>query len=157
MRFSAVLGNLVPRGVWLRRAFLLFAFIFLDFMVTIFFCRTPHCEGNLLARSFMQIYGIEAGLAIFDFLLGLPIYVILTIDSHLIRYTKQHSTKAELMIDLALGWLVAGAHFNGAASWFWSASSIVRQLSGCILYEAVALPCFYAFPDAPRMIQFALH
>ena len=99
----------------------------------------------------MQAYGIEAGLAIFDFLLALPIYAILCVDSHLIKYTEQHSAKAELMIDLALGWVVAGAHFNGAASWFWSASNIMRQLSGCILYEAIALPSLYSFPTLPKI------
>lgn len=144
MKPLSVLKYLVPKGVWRRRTLLLFSFFILDFIVTVSFCRTPDSEGNLLARNFMQAYGIEAGLAIFDFLLALPIYAILCVDSYLIKYTEQHSAKAEWMIDLALGWLVAGAHFNGAASWFWVTSNTVRQASGFIIYEVVALLSFYS-------------
>jgi len=154
MNFSSILRYLVPRGVWLKRTVLLFAFIFLDYIVTIIFCRTPYAEGNLLARSFMQTYGIVAGLTIFDLLLGIPIYIILCIDSYFIKYTEQYSTKAELMIDLTLGWLIAGAHFNGAASWLWDASGMLRQTVGFIIYEVIALSAFYSFPKMayPRFL-----
>ncbi|RJS75611.1 hypothetical protein CW712_04130 [Candidatus Bathyarchaeota archaeon] len=146
MELSLIVRYLVPKGVWLKRTILLFAFIFLDYLVTIIFCKTPYAEGNLLARSFMQTYGIVMGLTIFDLLLGIPIYGILCIDSYLIKYTEQHSTKAELAVDLALGWLIAGGHFNGAASWLWNAPHLMRQTLGFMIYLAIAFPSLYSPP-----------
>jgi hypothetical protein len=143
MGFLTVLTYFVPKGTWLKRTALLCGFIFLDFLVTVLSCKTPFAEANLYARSFMQSYGIVAGLALFDFLLAIPIYAILVSDSHLIKYTGQHSGKAEFAVDLMLGWLVAGAHFNGAASWLWEAPQLLRQIIGFIIYLAIAFPTFY--------------
>ena len=145
MRFSPVLRYLVPRGLWRKRTVFLFAFVILDYVVTIIFCKSPFAEGNLYARGFMETYGIVEGLTLYDFLLALPIYTILCIDSHLIKYTERYSTKAELAIDLALGWLIAGGHFNGAASWVWDASGVIRQALGFVLYEVIALSSLYPF------------
>jgi len=144
--FLPVLGHLVPKGVWLKRTVLLFAFILVDYIVTVVSCKSPFWEANLYAKSFMETYGIAAGLAIYDFLLSLPIYAILCLDSHLIKYTEHHSTKAELAIDLALGWLIAGAHFNGAASWVWDAPGMMRQALGFVIYEVLALAFLHSFP-----------
>jgi len=143
-----VLRRLVPNGAWLKRTALLFAFILVDCIVTVSSCKSPFWEANPYAKSFMETYGIAAGLAIYDFLLGLPIYAILCLDSHLIKYTEHHSTKAELAIDLALGWLIAGAHFNGAASWLWDASGMMRQAIGFVIYEVLALTFLYSFPKS---------
>ena len=145
---SLLLRYLVPRGVWLRRTALLLGFILLDFLVTVISCRTPYAEANPYARSFMQAYGIVPGLALFDFLLAIPIYGILVVDWHLIKYTQQYRTKTEIAVDIALGWLIAGAHFNGATSWLWDAPNLIRQIIGFAVYLAIAVPLLYSFPKS---------
>jgi hypothetical protein len=155
MGSSSILRVLVPRGAWLWRTVLLLGFIFLDFLVTVLLCDTPYAEANLFARSFMQTYGIVNGLVVFDLLLSAPIYAILVIDSYLIKYTGQFSTIAELFVDITLGWLIAGAHFNGAASWLWDAPQIMRQTLGFAFYLAIVLPAFYLNPKPvlPRSLS----
>ena len=146
MGFSSIVRYLVPRGIWLRRTILIFSFIFLDFLVTAILCKTPYAEANPYARSFMLRYGIVEGLALFDLLMALPIYGILVIDWHLIRYTQQYAGKAEAIVDVALGWLIAGAHFNGALSWLWDADHIIRQTLGFAVYMTLAISFFYILP-----------
>ena len=146
MNFQSVIKNLTPKGVWLKRTALIFGFIFLDFLVTITFCRTPYMEANPYARSFMLIYGIVSGLALYDFLLAIPIYAILVFDSYMIKYTQHYKTKTEFIIDVALGWLIAGAHFNGAMSWLWAAPHFIRQAIGFIIYMSIAILSFYPVP-----------
>ena len=146
MGFNSIIRHLIPRGVWLRRTVLLFGFIFLDFLVTIILCKTPYAEANPHARDFMLRYGIIQGLALFDLLLALPIYGVLVVDWHLIKYTQQYAGKAEVMVDVALGWLIAGAHFNGAMSWLWDAPHIIRQTIGFAVYIALAIPLLYLIP-----------
>jgi len=122
-----------------------FFFMFLDYSVTLTFCKHPATEGNLLARSFMETYGIAAGLTIFDLLISVPVYVILCFDSQLIEHAGKYSAVTEFVIDLAFGWSIAGAHFNGATSWLWDASGVTRQALGFFVYEAIALPSFHPF------------
>ncbi len=155
MSYASTLRFLVPKGTWLWRTVLLLGFIFLDFLVTALLCETPYAESNLYVRSLMQTYGILIGLIVFDVAMSVPIYAILVFDSHLIKYTGQYSTKAELVLDLALGWLIAGTHFNGAMSWLWDAPYLVRQMLGFAVYLAIALPAFYLHPKLvlPRMIR----
>ncbi|MBS7615278.1 hypothetical protein KEJ18_06080 [Candidatus Bathyarchaeota archaeon] len=155
MDSRSILKFLVPQGTWLWRTIILLGFIFLDFLVTVLLCTNPYAEGNLLARSFMQIYGIVQGLAIFDLLMTIPIYFILVFDSYLIRYTGPYSTFAELFVDVALGWVVAGAHFNGALSWLWEAPHLTRQMIGLGLYLSIVFPAFYfrSKLDFPRFIR----
>jgi len=147
MDFPTLIRHLIPRGVWLKRTFLLLGFIFLDFLVTVLLCRTPYAEANPYARGFMQTYGIVQGLALFDFLMTIPIYAVLLIDSHLIKYTQQYETATSIIIDVTLGWLIAGAHFNGALSWLWDAPHLIRQIIGFAVYLAVAIPSFYQFTN----------
>ena len=146
MDFPSLIKHLIPKGRWLERTILLLGFIFLDFLVTAISCRTPYAEANLYARSFMQRYGIVQGLALFNFLFVIPIYAVLVLDSHLIEHTQRYRTKTEIIIDVALGWLIAGARFNGAMSWLWDAPHIIRQTTGFAVYLAVAIPFFYLFP-----------
>ena len=146
MDFRSLIKYLIPRGVWLKRTALLLGFIFLDFLVTAILCKTPYAEANPYARSFMQRYGIVHGLAIFDFLLAIPIYGLILLDSHLIRYTRHYMMKTELLVDCILGWLIAGAHFNGAMSWLWDAPHLTRQAIGFAVYLVMAIPFFYLFP-----------
>jgi len=155
MDIRSKLKFLIPQGTWLWRTIILLGFIYFDFQVTVLLCTNPYAEGNLLARSFMQIYGIIQGLAIFDLLMAIPIYIILVFDSYLIRYTGPYSTFAELFVDVALGWVVAGAHFNGALSWIWEAPHLTRQTIGLGLYLSIAFPAFYLRQkfDFPQLIR----
>jgi len=145
MRLSRVFKFMIPRGIWLKRTVLLFSFIFFDYFVTLKFCNSPLEEGNIYARMFMQSYGKTAGLTLFVLLINLPIYVILCLDSRYVRLPERFSTKVEVLVDLAFGWFVAGAHFYGAASWFWMAPSVTSQAVGLIIYELIALSSFYPF------------
>jgi len=155
MDSASALGFLVPRGTWLWRTVLLLGFVFLDFLVTALLCETPYAEANLFVRSLMQTYGILTGLVVFDIAMSVPIYAILVFDSHFIKYTGQYSTKTELFVDLVLGWIIAGTHFNGAMSWLWNAPYLIRQVLGFAVYFTIALPAFHVHPKIvlPRMIH----
>jgi len=146
MIFPSLIKYLVPKGIWLKRTILLLGFVLLDFLITAISCQTPYAEANPYARGFMQTYGIVEGLAIFNFLMTLPVYAVLVFDSHLIEYTQRYRTITEILIDIALGWLIAGARFNGAMSWLWDAPHLIRQTMGFAVYLAFAIPFFYLFP-----------
>jgi len=145
MRLRNIFKTLAPEGIWLKRTVLIFIFIFFDYIVTIFFCDCPFEEGNVYARTFMLSYGKILGLTIFAFIIALPIYIVFYLDSRFVQLPPNLFTKVNLIIDLAFGWLVAGAHFKGAASWFWPVPQLTAQLVGFIIYEIVALSSFYPF------------
>ena len=130
---------LIPKNnVWSRRMCLLFGFIFLDYLATLLFCTNPMEEANPHLRVFMENYGILLGLTFFDFLINLPVYLILSFNSRLISLPARLSKIVEPLVDLALAWFLAGAHFNGAASWFWTAPDLIRQITGFSIYLFIA-------------------
>ena len=131
----AAMKCLIPRNnFWLERISVLFAFIFMDYLVTLILCTTLTEEGNLLARSFMGVYGIPLGLTLFTFIANSPIYIILSLTSHLVNLPPKLSRIAETSIDAVFAWFIAGLHFNGAASWIWFAPDLLRQALGCFMY-----------------------
>jgi hypothetical protein len=131
---------LIPKNnFWLKRISLLFAFIFLDYLVTLFLCTTPIDEGNLFARSFMEVYGIPLGLTLFDLVVNLPIFLLLSLSSHLVNLPLRLSKIVETSTDFVFAWFIAGLHFNGAASWVWSAPNILRQAVGASVYLFIIL------------------
>jgi hypothetical protein len=131
----ATMKYLIPKkGFWVKRISVLSCFILLDYLVTAIFCTMPAQEGNLLARSFMEAYGIPLGLTPFDALANLPIYVILCLDSHFINLPVRSSRIIEVFTDTIFAWFIAGLHFNGATSWIWFAPDVVRQALGASLY-----------------------
>jgi len=119
---------------WLRRLILVFGFILFDYFSTLVFCRAPYEEANLHARFFMESFGIHLGLTIFVLAANTPIYILLTLDSHIVRLPPRIAAIAEIFTDLAFAWFVAGLHFDGGTSWFWSAPSFLRQSLGAALY-----------------------
>ena len=129
---------LVPKNnVWLKRAGLLFGFIMLDYLVTLIFIKSPLDEGNILVRSFMQNYGIFLGLTIFDLLINLPIYLIICFNSHFVALPPKFSKFVDPTIDVFLAWFVAGYHYSGATSWFWTTPHLTRQITGFIVYVSI--------------------
>jgi len=136
----------VPKNnIWLKRLYLLFGFILLDYFATLAFCTIPMKEANPYLRGFMENYGIFWGLTMFDFLINLPIYLILCFNSHFISLPAQLSKIVEPIIDVFLAWFLAGSHFNGAASWFWTAPDLIRQITGFGIYLFIAMILFLKF------------
>jgi hypothetical protein len=137
---------LVPKNnIWLKRTCLLFGFILLDYFVTLTFCTTPMEEANPYVGAFMEKYGVFWGLTIFDFLINFPIYLILCFNSHFLSLPVQLSKILEPIVDVILAWFLAGAHFNGAASWFWVAPDWIRQITGFGIYLFIAMILFLKF------------
>jgi hypothetical protein len=137
-RLEVVLGLrklLLPKNnLWSRRAILVFTFILFDYLSTLAFCHAPQEEANMLAKAFMESLGIIPGLTLFVFASNLPIYVTLSFDSHMVRLPSKIAPLLEVPVDALFAWFVAGVHFNGGSSWFWSASDLLRQVFGAILY-----------------------
>jgi hypothetical protein len=82
----------------------------------------------------MEVYGIPLGLTFFDLIANFPLYIILSLNSHLINLTPKLARTAETCVDVVFAWFIAGLHFNGAASWVWFAPDIFRQALGASLY-----------------------
>jgi len=142
-RVLQVIKYLIPKkGRWRVRTFLLFAFILFDYAITLAFCSNPTQEGNIFVRQFMEIYGIFLGLTIYDLINNLPIYMVLCVVSYLVNLSTRLSKIIEPFVDLVFAWFVAGAHFDGAASWFWPIAPLMRQIVGAILYLILALLLF---------------
>lgn len=131
-----VLGKyLVPKNnKWLERIFLLFGFIFFDYFATLIFCTIPAEEANPYVRMFIEKYGIVLGLTLFDFLINFPIYLILCFNSRVISLPQRLSKIVDPLIDVIFAWFLAGSHFSGATSWFWSAPDLMRQATGFAIY-----------------------
>jgi hypothetical protein len=125
---------------WLKRTALVFAFVLFDYFSTLVFCHAPHEEANLFARAFMENFGVPFGLTLFVVMMNLPIYVTLSLDSHVVKLPLKAAVVAEFIVDLAFAWFIAGSHFNGGASWFWSEPDFVRQILGAVLYLSLAFP-----------------
>jgi len=131
----ASLKYFVPcRNIWLKRFILLFSFILFDYIATLIFCNAPSQEANIYARAFMEAFGKEAGLTIFNAITTAPLYLIFSVDSHLVRLPPKIARMTNPAVDVTFAWFIAGVRFNGATSWFWSATPIFRQALGASLY-----------------------
>lgn len=119
---------------WMKRTILVFVFILFDYLSTLAFCHTPYEEANLYARTFMENFGIPLGLTLFVLVANLPIYMALSLDSHVIRIPARTAMIIEPFVDVIFAWFVAGLHFSGGASWFWHAPDVARQVFGTLLY-----------------------
>lgn len=131
---------LVPKNnKWLKRICIVFSFILLDYFATLAFCTSPAEEANPHLRVFLENYGIFVGLTLFDFLINLPIYLILCFNSHFVSLPTRLSKVVDPSVDLILAWFLAGAHFSGATSWFWTAPDLMRQGIGFGIYLFIAI------------------
>jgi len=134
---------------WLKRTLLILTFVLYDYLSTLIFCQEPQNEANIYARIFMENFGIPIGLTMFVLMANLPIYMVLSLDSHIIRLPSKTAIVAESFVDIIFAWFVAGFHFSGGSSWFWNASSLTHQIIGAFLYLSVAFlvvkpykPCY---------------
>jgi len=123
---------------WLKRTAIVFSFIFFDYLSTLIFCHAPHWEANIYARIFMESFGIPLGLTLFVFIANLPIYLTLSLDSHIIMLPPKLAITMESFVDILFAWFVAGLHFSGGTSWFWQTSDLTRQILGALLYLLLA-------------------
>jgi len=120
---------------WVRRIWLLSLFILLDYLVTLLMISYPDQEANIVARNFMEMFGVAFGLTLFSALVNLPIYLILGIFAFYPRHLQiTTSPFASSGLDIAFAWFVAGTHFSGALSWIWIGPSVLYQLAGAGLY-----------------------
>lgn len=122
------------------RMLLLLCFILLDYLVTLSLISHPIQEANIFARASMEIFGIPLGLTLFTILTNMPLYLILYLfESSMINRHISTSQIANSGIEAAFAWFIAGAHFNGATSWFWGAPDLSRQSIGAAVYMLVIL------------------
>ena len=126
------------RNHWSKRIALVFSFTIFDYLSTLAFCRAPGEEANLYARIFMENLGMSWGLTLFVLAVNLPIYMLMSLDSHVIRIPAKVASTVEILIDGVFAWFVAGLHFSGGASWFWISPDFMRQTLGAVLYLALA-------------------
>jgi len=138
--FNVTCFLLPKNNRWLKRTALTFAFVLFDYFSTLIFCHTPNEEANLFTRAFMENFGMPLGLTLFVLMMNLPIYVTLSLDSHIVKLPLKATVAVEFIVDLVFAWFIAGSHFNGGASWFWHETDLVRQISGAALYLIVTLP-----------------
>ncbi|MEM3596560.1 MAG: hypothetical protein QXJ53_00290 [Candidatus Bathyarchaeia archaeon] len=123
---------------WMKRIMLIFGFIAFDYLSTLVFCRASHEEANPYARIFMENFGIPAGLTLFVFVINIPVYALLSFNSHVVRLPPKIASGVETCVDFAFAWFIAGLHFHGGTSWFWQAPDIIRQVFGALIYIVLA-------------------
>ncbi|MCJ7721504.1 hypothetical protein MUO98_03750, partial [Candidatus Bathyarchaeota archaeon] len=46
---------------------------------------------------------------------------------------------ADPLIDVFLAWFVAGYHYSGTTSWFWTTSDLIRQTTGLSIYLSITV------------------
>jgi hypothetical protein len=131
----------------MKRIILILGFVAFDYLSTLLFCRAPHEEANTYARIFMENLGIPFGLTIFVFVVNMPVYALLSFNSHVIRLPTKIASSVETCVDFVFAWFIAGLHFYGGTSWFWQTSDIIRQTIGASLYLVLAF--FIIKPHKP--------
>jgi hypothetical protein len=82
----------------------------------------------------MESFGVQLGLTLFVFVVNLPIYFLLSFNSHVVKLPLKIGFVIELFVDACFAWFVAGLHFSGGSSWFWFAPDVLRQGVGAVLY-----------------------
>lgn len=123
------------RNVWFQRMLLLSLFILLDYVITLLLISYPNEEANMLARGFMEDFGVAFGLTIFSLLVNLPVFLVLGLLAFYSRYLSfAASPFATPGLDIAFAWFVAGTHFSGALSWVMNGPSLLYQFMGAALY-----------------------
>lgn len=140
MKTFVLLGENKSRGrrvkdIWTFRFLVLLGFLSFDFLITLVFVSYPAEEGNLLARTFMESFGISLGLTLFGlFVAGLLLSILCFCKLLFIGKGKWTLLIGGFVVDVCFSWFVAGVHFAGGTSWFWLAPELLRHCLGAGLY-----------------------
>jgi len=114
---------------------LLALFILLDYIITLSLVSNPTEEANVLARGFMEMFGVALGLTIFSLLINLPVFLILSLLAFYPRFSDFTPSRFAIPgLDIAFAWFVAGTHFSGALGWIMNGPTLLFQLTGAALY-----------------------
>ncbi len=96
----------------------------------------------------MELFGIGTGLTLFVIIVNMPIYIVLTLDSHIINFSIKIAAFVEIFVDFIFAWFIAGLHFNGGVSWFWNINDLTRQTLGAFIYLILAF--LFVKPHKPN-------
>jgi hypothetical protein len=126
------------KDIWIFRFAALFSFVLFDSLTTWISISNLVEEGNSFARMFMESLGITLGLILFVGIISCFLFLILCFCRSMFNGRSGSAVTAGiLLLDILLGWFVAGAHFVGGTSWFWIAPDSMRHFLGAGLYLAI--------------------
>jgi len=139
---STVIRFLIPSKDWHVRVYVLYFFIFQDYVMTGTFCKAFADEGNVLLRAFMVYFNnIQVGLLVFALSFYGPVYAVLCFltnyDWDRLRSLSLFEFLSEYrrpIFDVALGLGVASRHFEGAMSWILPLSNMLWLALGFVAY-----------------------
>jgi len=139
---SAVRRFLIPSKDWRVRVYVLYIFIFQDYVMTGMFCKAFADEANGLLRAFMVYFNsIPAGLLVFAISFYGPVYLVLCLlTNYDWERLRSHSLfeflseRRRPIFDIALGLGVASRHFEGGMSWMLPLSNRLWLALGFIAY-----------------------
>lgn len=123
------------KDIWVFRFLILLGFASFDSLTTWASISRLAEEGNLFARAFMQTLGIPLGLTLFYSLIAGFLLLILGLCKLMFTgRTGPAASAAVFILDVFLAWFVAGAHFVGGTSWFWSTPNLFCNFLGAGIY-----------------------
>ncbi len=133
---------LVPSRDWRVRVYVLYSFIFLDYILTSANIDSYADEGNTVLRAFMTyLDNVPLGLLSFTLVFYGPIYLALCHFSNRGGRSTRASGILELLheyrrplFDIFLGLGVAARHFEGGMSWILPLSNRLWLALGFIAY-----------------------
>lgn len=137
--------HLVLQGRWRKQFMLISGFFFFDYVSTTFFCKNPHDEWNIIARTFMiNFKSIPIGTTMFFLLTCTMWYLVIFMISWFTNHVKEQGMSSFYrLLDLCnfiVFAFVAGWDFGfGATSWFWHIPLFYRALVGSVIYLAIYL------------------
>jgi len=124
------------QGRWFRQFLIIVMYYFIDYLSTIYHCKSPYDEWNLIARYLMISFNVPLGMTIFFLGISVMWYLVIIPISRITENTRsRHWRNLFEYINIVVFASNAGWDFGyGATSWFWSAPLFIRILSGSILY-----------------------
>jgi hypothetical protein len=133
---------LVPSRDWRVRVYVLYTFIFLDYILTSAYIDSYTDEGNAVLRAFMTYFdSVTLSLLAFTLAFYGPIYLALCHFSNRDWRRTRASGTLELLheyrrplYDIFLGLGVAARHFEGGLSWILPLSNRLWLALGFIAY-----------------------
>ena len=126
---------MIKKDVWTYRFIILLGFLLFDLTTTLVSISSPSQEGNALARTSMMHFGTHFGLVLFGFFIVTFLVIILWFCKFLFSGKDKWTFFVGIfVVDVSLGWFIAGVHFVGATSWFCFSSEFLRHCLGTSIY-----------------------